>query len=64
MNERGKRLQPKLSLDMPFDEALARFAAVKPSELKEAVEKAKGSKGKDNGSSAVKPKNRKPQTPG
>ncbi len=41
MNPRGKKLQPKLSLDMPFDEALARFAQVKPAELDDAVERSK-----------------------
>lgn len=41
MNQRGKKLQPKLALDMPFEEALARFSQVKPAELKEAIRRAK-----------------------
>jgi hypothetical protein len=41
MNERGKKLEPKLSLDMPFSEALARYLRVKPAEINEAVEKSK-----------------------
>jgi hypothetical protein len=48
MNQRGKKLQPKLSLDMPFDEALARFAAVSPTELTEAIRRSKESEAPSN----------------
>lgn len=41
MNERGKKLEPKFGLDMPFGEALARFARVKPAELNASIEASK-----------------------
>jgi hypothetical protein len=41
MNPRGKKLEPKLKLDMRFDEALARFARTKPSEVDESIARAK-----------------------
>jgi hypothetical protein len=44
MNERGKKLEPKLGLDMPFKEALERFARVKPHEVHHSVEKSKQTK--------------------
>lgn len=44
MNQPGKKLQPKLSLDMPFEEALARFAATDPTELNDAIESSKSEK--------------------
>jgi len=43
MNPPGKKLEPKLKLDMGFDEALARFALTKPSEVEESVDRAKQS---------------------
>jgi len=44
MNPRGKKLEPKLKLDMPFDEALRRFVQTKPKEVERSVEKAKQKK--------------------
>lgn len=44
MNPRGKKLEPKLGLDMPFAEALERFARVKPNEVEQSIEKAKQKK--------------------
>jgi hypothetical protein len=36
MNQKGRKLQPKLHLDMGFGEALARFTQTDPAELNEA----------------------------
>jgi hypothetical protein len=36
MNEKGRKLQPKLHLDIDFGTALARFTQTDPNELKEA----------------------------
>lgn len=47
MNERGKKLEPKLGLDMPFGEALERFAKTKPTELGENIAKSKSQKSAD-----------------
>ena len=44
MNQRGKKLEPKLKLDMPFDEALERFAQTKPKEVERSIERAKQKK--------------------
>lgn len=41
MNPRGKKLEPKLGLNMPFAEALERFVQTKPKEVERSVEKAK-----------------------
>jgi hypothetical protein len=41
MDQPGKKLKPKLSLDMPFEEALARFVQTDPAELKEATSRSK-----------------------
>jgi hypothetical protein len=41
MNPRGKKLEPKLKLDMPFGEALARFVQTKPKEVERSIENAK-----------------------
>jgi hypothetical protein len=49
MNPRGSKLDPKLKLDMSFDEALTRFAQTKPKEVERSVSKAKQKK-------AAKPK--------
>ena len=46
MNEKGKKLEPKLKLDMPFAEALERFIQTKPKEVEKSIEKAKQSKPK------------------
>jgi hypothetical protein len=41
MNPRGKKLEPKLKLDMSFGEALQRFVQTKPKEVERSIEKAK-----------------------
>ena len=61
MNERGKKLEPKLKLDMPFDEALARYVRVKPAELNEAIEKSKGVQNDEFGTSPRKKRLRPPK---
>lgn len=38
-NPRGRTLEPKLSLDMPFDDALRRFVRTKPHEVGHTVER-------------------------
>jgi hypothetical protein len=43
MNERGKKLEPKLGLDMPFAEALKRFIKTDPKEVEESIARAKKS---------------------
>jgi hypothetical protein len=52
MNEKGKKLEPKLKLDMPFHEALARFAQTKAAEVAGSVDRSK---------EAVKPDAKKKQ---
>ncbi len=44
MNAKGKKLEPKLKLDMPFDEALRRFAQTKPKEVEKSIERGKQKK--------------------
>jgi hypothetical protein len=44
MSNKGKALEPKLALDMPFDEALQRFMRAKPSEVEASIEKSKKKK--------------------
>ncbi len=47
MNEESKKLERPLYLDMPFGEALARFAQTKPAEVEQLTPKtAKGAKPK------------------
>lgn len=46
MNAKGKKLEPKLKLEMPFDEALRRFAQTKPREVEKSIERAKQKKPK------------------
>ncbi len=41
MNAKGKKLEPKLGLDMPFGEALERFIQTKPKEVERSIERAK-----------------------
>jgi hypothetical protein len=41
MNPRGKKLEPKLGLDMPFAELVERLMQTDPKEVDESVEKAK-----------------------
>jgi hypothetical protein len=40
-NPKGSKLEPKLKLDMTFDEALRRFVQTKPKEIEKSIAKAK-----------------------
>jgi hypothetical protein len=44
MNPRGKKLEPKLGLEMPFAELVERLMQTDPKEIEESVEKAKQKK--------------------
>jgi hypothetical protein len=44
MNPRGKKLEPKLGIDMPFAELVERLMQTDPAEIEESVEKAKEKK--------------------
>jgi len=44
VNKRGKKLEPKLGLDMPFAEALERFVQTNPSEVERSIMKSKQKK--------------------
>jgi hypothetical protein len=51
MKPKPKKLEPKLGLDMPFEEALQRFIQTDPTEVENGIKKSKkkrppGSKGK------------------
>jgi len=52
-NPKGSKLEPKLKLDMTFDEALRRFVQTKPKEVEKSIAKAK--------QSAAKHQKRKPK---
>lgn len=41
MTGSGKKLEPKLSLEMDFGEALERFARTRPKEVAESIERSK-----------------------
>jgi len=41
MSRRGKKLEPKLGLNMPFGELLDRLIQTKPSEVEASVRRAK-----------------------
>ena len=41
MNPRGKKLEPKLGLDMPFAELVERLMQTDPREVEQSVEKSK-----------------------
>jgi len=41
MKRRGKKLEPKLGLDMPFGELLERLVQTKPSEVEASIKKSK-----------------------
>jgi hypothetical protein len=47
MNPRGKKLEPKLGLDMPFSELIERLMQTDPEEVEESVERAKQEKPTD-----------------
>jgi hypothetical protein len=40
-NPKGSKLEPKLKLDMTFDEALRRFVQTKPKEVERSIAKTK-----------------------
>jgi hypothetical protein len=44
MNPRGKKLEPKLELDMPFAELVERLMQTDPQEIEKSVERAKEKK--------------------
>lgn len=44
MSDEKRKVEPPLFLDLDFDEALARFARVKPEEVQESVDRAKQKK--------------------
>ena len=50
MTNKGKKLEPPLKLDMSFSEALSRFAATKPKEVEEGIERSKTKKPPQDGS--------------
>jgi hypothetical protein len=41
MNPRGKKLEPKLGIDMPFAELVERLMQTDPKEVERSIEKAK-----------------------
>lgn len=40
----NKKLEPKLGLDLPFEDALRRFIQAKPKEVEKSIERAKQAK--------------------
>jgi len=44
MSEKKRKLEPKLKLDLDFNEALERFVQTDPEEVKESIERAKQKK--------------------
>ncbi len=44
MTDEKRKTEPPLFLDMDFEEALSRFARVKPEEVQESVDRAKQKK--------------------
>ena len=75
MNPSGKKLEPKLKLDMPFGEALERFARTDPREVDKGIEQGKtggapdspdggADDGHSSNANAIRPDNtHKPQSP-
>jgi len=47
MNPRGKKLEPKLGIDMPFAELVERLMQTDPREVEESIERAKQEKPPD-----------------
>lgn len=41
MNPKGKKLEPKLGLDMPFSELVRRLIQTKPKEVERSIARAK-----------------------
>ena len=50
MTRKGKKLEPKLHLDLNFGEALERFAQTDPKEVAESIERAKQKRPPEDGS--------------
>jgi len=44
MSSKGKKLEPKFGLDMPFDEAMQRFMQVDPRQVDASIERSKKKK--------------------
>ena len=44
MNPRGKKLEPKLGIDMPFAELVERMMQTDPKEVEDSIERAKQEK--------------------
>jgi hypothetical protein len=59
MNQRGKKLEPKLGLNMPFSELVARLAQTDPREVDESIERAKQQAQNTQEFSLVRPKRKK-----
>lgn len=49
MTRKGKKLEPKLHLDMDFGEALERFIQTDPKEVAERIDRAKQKKPPEDG---------------
>jgi len=49
MTQKGKTQEPKLKLDMSFEDALSRFVATKPQEVEESIQRAKEKRPPGNG---------------
>ena len=47
MSNKGKKLEPKLGLDMSFDEALERFIHTDPAEVEASIKRSKQKKPPD-----------------
>jgi hypothetical protein len=47
MNPRGKKLEPKLGIDMPFGEIVERLVQTNPKEIERSIEKGKEKKPPD-----------------
>jgi hypothetical protein len=49
MTPRGKKQEPKLALELTFDDALTRFIQTKPKEVEQSIARAKQAKRKPPG---------------
>lgn len=58
MTRKGKKLEPKLYLDLDFDEALERFAQTDPKEVDTSIKRAKKKKPPGNDPGGLKPKSK------
>ncbi len=62
MKRRGKKLEPKLALNMPFGELIERLAQTKPSEVEASIARSK-QKRPSNGAARKRPKQKGPAKP-